>query len=377
MSDDLPVLCNYVPEQKVGHGARGKVYRCHRKVLAVPPPAEEGSRSDPESQPATETVAVKVLSNINGNPAVKTPLFWREISMLYAAQPVEQVIPLLDLELYQRDEQLNLHIVMPYIEYDLATLIETRRLNSEDQIRSIIAQLLLGLRGLHKASIIHRDLSSKNVLVAKSLQTYICDFAAAGYPDAEERDTPGFVTQWYRAPEVLLDCQYGTPVDVWAVGVMMVEMFLGRYLFRGRLGDVISQVDEIFKLLGSVPPEDWDSPSWLDSASANAKHHIKATPLTQGSGVAYLPFSIKPSSQALDLMQKLIQMNPTKRPTAEQALRHEWFAADEIARRYVENELEGNSNVPSDNPETKFSKEVPDIEKIKLLVQEFHTTSTS
>lgn len=343
----------------------------------------------PTSANETEKVAVKVLTNINKDHET-TRRVWQEISLLYTSQRLQQIIALLDLEIHRNNivieqvsegfERLDLHIVMPYVEHDLAKLIQERRFTSEAQIRSIVAQLLLGLRGLHKANIIHRDLSSRNVLLNSALQAYLCDFGLARFYDPDERMSFGVITQWYRAPEVLLDCKYGPPVDVWAVGVMMAEMFIGRHLFPGRNKDLVDQIDRIIHWIGSVPPEDLNSSSWFDSASQNARHYITTQCRgKKGLGLAQLPFVITPSPEALHLMQALITMNPTKRLTAEEALSHEWFTADEGIRSYIKSELQEVIG-PDDAPEANFSEEAKrslEIDKIKLLVKEFHLTSTS
>lgn len=58
------------------------------------------------------------------------------------------------------------------------------------------------------------------------------------------------VTLWYRAPDVLMGSKsYGTPIDVWSAGCIMVELFLGYPLFRGRNSE--DQIDAIFKILGT------------------------------------------------------------------------------------------------------------------------------
>ncbi|TRZ01846.1 hypothetical protein DNTS_004284 [Danionella cerebrum] len=63
------------------------------------------------------------------------------------------------------------------------------------------------------------------------------------------------VTLWYRAPEVLLQSSYATPVDLWSVGCIFAEMFRRRPLFRGNSD--VDQLGKIFDVVGVPAPEDW------------------------------------------------------------------------------------------------------------------------
>lgn len=103
----------------------------------------------------------------------------------------------------------------------------------EGEIRSIIYQTLLGLAYMHKHGFFHRDMKPENMLVLGEA-VKIADFGLA----REIRSRPPFTdyvsTRWYRAPEILLrSTNYNSPVDIFAVGAIMAELYLMRPLFPG------------------------------------------------------------------------------------------------------------------------------------------------
>ncbi len=120
-------------------------------------------------------------------------------------------------------------------------------------------QLLCGSLYLHSANIIHRDLKPSNVLLNKNCELKICDFGLArGYEEEQVKDglTEYVVTRWYRAPEILLrSTNYNSPVDMFACGAIMAELYLLRPLFPGN-----NETDQIYKIcavLGSPTQAQW------------------------------------------------------------------------------------------------------------------------
>ncbi|OMO91100.1 hypothetical protein COLO4_18633 [Corchorus olitorius] len=123
------------------------------------------------------------------------------------------------------------------------------------------------------------------------------------------------VTLWYRAPEILLGSRhYSTPVDVWSVGCIFAEMVNQRPLFPGD-----SEIDELFKIfriLGTPNEDTWPGVTSLpDFKSAFPKW----PPKDLASVVPNL------ESAGIDLLSKMLCMDPSKRITARSALEHEYF----------------------------------------------------
>jgi len=102
-----------------------------------------------------------------------------------------------------------------------------------DAVRVYGAQLLTSLAQLRKLQIVHADIKPDNVLVtADKRKVVLADFGSAS--DLEDCEiTPYLVSRYYRAPEISLGHQYGCPIDVWAVGCTLYEMYTGNFLFEG------------------------------------------------------------------------------------------------------------------------------------------------
>lgn len=117
----------------------------------------------------------------------------------------------------------------------------------------------------------------------------------------------------YRAPEVLLhSTTYNSPIDIWAVGCIMAELYTFRPLFPGK-----SEIDEIFKIcsvIGTPDKEDWPEGYQLATAM-----NFKFPNFTRTSLAVLIPNA---SQEAVILMEDMLQWNPIKRPTAQQSLRY-------------------------------------------------------
>lgn len=115
---------------------------------------------------------------------------------------------------------------------------------SEPIIRNIMFQILQGLNYIHKHGFFHRDIKPENLLCNGPELVKIADFGLAREIRSRPPYTDYVSTRWYRAPEVLLrSTKYSSPVDVWAVGCIMAELYTLQPLFPGR-----SEVDQIFRI---------------------------------------------------------------------------------------------------------------------------------
>nr|XP_037851451.1 cyclin-dependent kinase 4-like [Chlorocebus sabaeus] len=116
-------------------------------------------------------------------------------------------------------------------------------------------QFLRGLDFLHANCIVHRDLKPENILVTSGGTVKLADFGLARIYSYQMALTPVVVTLWYRAPKVLLQSTYATPVDMWSVGCIFAEMFCRKPLFCGN--SEADQLGKIFDLIGLPPEDDW------------------------------------------------------------------------------------------------------------------------
>lgn len=172
---------------------------------------------------------------------------------------------------------------------------------------------------LHSANVLHRDLKPGNILVNANCDLKICDFGLARTSrDNGQFMTEYVVTRWYRAPELLLCCDnYGTSIDVWSVGCIFAEILGRKPLFPGT--ECLSQLKLIISVLGSQPEADIQ---FIDNPKA--KKFIRSLPLSRGTQFSSLFPEADPL--ALDLLQKMLVFDPSKRITVSEALYHPYLA---------------------------------------------------
>lgn len=186
-------------------------------------------------------------------------------------------------------------------------------------IESSHLQLLRGLKYLHSANILHRDLKPGNLLINANCDLKICDFGLARINCSKNQFmTEYVVTRWYRAPELLLCCDnYGTSIDVWSVGCIFAELLGRKPIFPG--SECLNQLKLIINILGSQREEDIE---FIDNPKA--KKYIKSLPSSPGT-----PFSrLYPNAHplAIDLLAKMLVFDPTKRISVSEALQHPYMA---------------------------------------------------
>ncbi|XP_071324941.1 cyclin-dependent kinase 6 isoform X2 [Trachinotus anak] len=257
-------LC-YELLSEVGEGSYGKVYKAR----------EVGDQQ--------RLLAVKKF-NIHGDTTDSgIPAFMiREVALLrkmkYFNHP--NIVKLLDASVVPVGRSLDLTLVLEYIDQDLSTYLSKVPASglSRDCIKDVMQQLLQGLDFLHTNMVLHRDLKPENILVSSRREVKIADFGLARIYTFNIALTPGVVTLWYRAPEVLLNSVYMSSVDVWSAGCIFAELFLLRPLFQAYTE--VQQLQKIFEVLGLPCEEDWpkDSPisysvSWGPKVSCTKLLH--------------------------------------------------------------------------------------------------------
>jgi len=118
--------------------------------------------------------------------------------------------------------------------------------------------MLKALKFIHSASVIHRDIKPGNILINSECFVKIADFGLARCITSEKLSsdtlTDYVATRWYRAPEVLLGAKfYTTAMDIWSIGCIVAEMYLGKPMFQGT--SVADQLIKIFEVVGSPTAE--------------------------------------------------------------------------------------------------------------------------
>lgn len=217
----------YEKISKIGEGSYGVVIKCrHRETGRL--------------------VAIKKFLETEDDPQIRK-IALREVRMLKQLKHGNLVNL---LEVFRRKRKL--HLVFEFIDH---TLLDDLDANSsgldETYIKKVTWQVLRGLEFCHANNIIHRDVKPENILVSKEGIVKLCDFGFArslAGPGASYTDY--VATRWYRAPELLVgDTQYGSPVDIWAVGCVFAEMLTCRPLWPGK-----SDIDQIFHIIQTLGP---------------------------------------------------------------------------------------------------------------------------
>lgn len=141
----------------------------------------------------------------------------------------------------------HLCLVFESLDIDMRCLIKmygkTEGLSLE-AVRSYARQIFLGLNHLKKNKLIHADrefslavlrnlVKPDNIVVSKNRKIIkICDLNSA-IPIDESIISEDVVSRFYRAPEIILGCPFGTQIDIWAAGCTLFEIYTGQFLFPG------------------------------------------------------------------------------------------------------------------------------------------------
>ncbi|XAR51704.1 Cyclin-dependent kinase [Bertholletia excelsa] len=218
----------------------------------------------------------------------------------------------------------SIYLVFEYMEHDISRLLSCPDVAFSDaQIKCYMKQLLAGLEHCHLKGVMHRDIKASNILLNNEGILKIGDFGLANYISSRHRQalTSRVVTLWYRPPELLLGSRnYGAYVDLWSVGCVFAELFIGKPILKGRTE--VEQLHKIFELCGSPPDEYWKK-SKLPLAAMFKPQHAYVSSLRE-------MFKEFPES-AVNLLETLLSIEPRKRGTSSSALNSEYFTTKPCA----------------------------------------------
>ncbi|CAI0545303.1 unnamed protein product [Linum tenue] len=315
-------------ESSVTHGGRyveynllGNIFHVSSKYVPPVHPVGRGSYGVvccARNAETNEAVAIKKIGNAFDN-SVDAKRTLREIKLLRHMDH-ENIIKIKDIiPPPEKDKFDDVYIVYELMDTDLHHIIRSSQLLTDDHAQYFLYQLLRGLKYIHSANVLHRDLKPGNLLLDANCDLKICDFGLARTTSESDFMTEYVVTRWYRAPELLLNCSgYTAAIDIWSVGCIFLEIVQREPLFPGK--DYVQQLGLITQLLGS--PEDSDL-GFL--RSDNAKKYVKQLP-----HFPKQPFVEKfpdVSPLALDLAEKMLVFDPSKRITVEEALNHPYLSS--------------------------------------------------
>lgn len=289
-------------QQVLGKGAYGIVWKCEDK--------ENGN----------QVIALKKIFSAfqNATDAQRT---FREIIFLQALSDHDNIVTLLDVINAHNDK--DIYLVFEFMETDLHTVIRANILEDVHK-RFVVYQLLKALKYMHSAFIIHRDLKPSNLLLNSECLVKVADFGLARSIKIKEDDTTPILTdyvatRWYRAPEILLgSTDYTASVDVWSVGCIIGELYLGKAIFPGL--STINQLTRIMEYTGRPSTEDVEvikssfAPTMLETMSETEVRSWEDM------------FPLGAPDDCLDLLSKSLAFNPNKRIDILGSLAHPYVA---------------------------------------------------
>lgn len=207
-------------------------------------------------------------------------------------------------------------IVFPYVTNDLNVLIQKTALLG-NEIRYILRQIVDGMVYLKSRNIIHRDLKTSNILIGDDYAVKIADFGLAKVHVEDECNTPGVVTLWYRAPELLLGSRsYDYAVDVWSLGCILGEMLVRKPIFRG--SNEVTQLETIIHTCGSINEKTFSGIGMLEDY---AKYRLPQSPRNIGKIFGDC------DRHAVDLLELMLVVDPKRRCAIERLQEHKYIKA--------------------------------------------------
>ena len=275
---------------QVGQGSFGRVYKSTYQT-------EDGKIIE---------VAVKKI-NLRNNEGFPLSAI-REISILKKYRH-RNIVPFINsfVETSKPNKKGNVSLVYEYAQHDLASLIKENIDFDLDCIKSIMYQILSGVKFIHDNYILHRDIKPANILLLNKGQVKLADFGLSRFFEKRKNQWKAYTnsvqTLWYRAPELLLsECYYKTAI----------------FNFIGRPKE--EELSRYYKINEGMNPEFQKNLEAIMPESGEVIDFDKK--LIDLDKTKYL----SECKSALDLIKGLLNFNVNKRLSAEQALKHDFFS---------------------------------------------------
>eukprot|EP00931_Biecheleriopsis_adriatica_P078520 TRINITY_DN51979_c0_g1_i1.p1 TRINITY_DN51979_c0_g1~~TRINITY_DN51979_c0_g1_i1.p1 ORF type:complete len:404 (-),score=96.17 TRINITY_DN51979_c0_g1_i1:121-1332(-) len=263
-----------------------------------------------------EHVAVKKIENAFEHITF-TKRTLRELRILRHLQH-ENLIDVRNIFLAGTKEDFeDIYVISELMETDLASILKSSQPLSDDHCQFFLYQILRGMKYVHSAQVIHRDLKPRNLLVNANCDLKICDFGLARVSFSKEFQTCPMTeyvcTRWYRAPEVLCSwLDYTTAIDIWSIGCIFAEMLERKPLFPGH--NTQHQLQSIINFLGKPQPEELKK-----IKNDKCRRFIDSLPASTGKPLEEI-FN-KATPQSIEFLVVTLRFDPDQRVPVTEALK--------------------------------------------------------
>ena len=212
----------------------------------------------------------------------------------------------------------NQYLITPYIQNNLYDYISKKL--PEKAIKQIIYQIICGINYLHSLKFIHRDIKPDNILISSEGKIVLTDFDLCRQESKGKDDpmTRTAVTLYYRAPEIFFgDSFYTNKIDIWSIGCVFAELIIGKPLFKAN--NELGTLSNIIENIGCPNEENWPGVSQLPNYLPFTGGEFKLGKLLEEGGL---------SKEGINMVTKMLTLDPKKRPCCEEMLKDEYFKKD-------------------------------------------------
>ncbi|KAF3273115.1 TFIIH complex serine/threonine-protein kinase subunit kin28 [Orbilia oligospora] len=295
----------YTKDRKLGEGAYAVVNLGHRRATAT--------------EPAVPVAIKKIKVNTEFRDGITMDAI-REVKYLRELHHIN-IIALLDV--FSSKNQ-NLCLVLEFLDSDLEMIIrDTSQTLSMGDIKSWMLMSLRGLWWCHKSFVIHRDIKPNNLLLAANGVLKLADFGLArSFADPKRHMTHQVITRWYRPPELFYGAKfYSSSVDIFSLGLVFCELMLRVPFLAGNTD--LHQLELICQWLGTPTEENWPGVTTLPGY-----HEASGTLVKERGTDFFMNTFIAAGESGVDLLMKMLRLDPRKRCSAREALDSKWFSQE-------------------------------------------------
>ncbi|EWC46175.1 hypothetical protein DRE_04553 [Drechslerella stenobrocha 248] len=224
----------------------------------------------------------------------------------------------------------NLCLVLEFLSSDMEMIIKDSSLTlSMADVKSWMLMSLRGLWWCHKAFVLHRDIKPNNLLLASNGVLKLADFGLArSFADPYRPMTSNVITRWYRPPELFYGAKfYSSSVDIFSLGLVFCELMLRTPFLPGNTD--LHQLELICQALGTPTEENWPGVTGLPG------YCVPQADTPAGGGAIkergkdfFMNTFIAAGEPGVELLMRMIRLDPRKRCSAREALDAPWFSQE-------------------------------------------------